>query len=226
MRSGVNCTRLKSQIERRGHGLDQQRLGHARHALEQHVAAHEQRGDQAGQRALLTDHDLARPRRARRGSALVGRDAAGSRRGVRINGHAGSPVVGHQRSGRGRAARRRRAPGRRPAPPARVSGSMPVRAATTSTMSSGGIPAGRSEAFGHAATHIGAQQVGRALRTLRLLQQLAHREHELGPGDVDGLWLERPAGPAGERGTRRRRRSRRTSWTIAEAHADPDDVGE
>ena len=59
IRSGVNCTRLKSSVERRGERLDQQRLGHARHPFEQHVAPHEQRGDQAGQRAVLADDDLA-----------------------------------------------------------------------------------------------------------------------------------------------------------------------
>ena len=50
---------LEVEVERLRQGLDQQGLGHARHALQQDVAAHQQRGDQAGQRALLADHDLA-----------------------------------------------------------------------------------------------------------------------------------------------------------------------
>ena len=47
------------EVERLGQGLDQQRLGHAGHALQQDVAPHQQRGDEAGQRAVLADHDLA-----------------------------------------------------------------------------------------------------------------------------------------------------------------------
>ena len=46
-------------VERGGEALRQQRLGHAGHALEQHVAVHEQCRDGAGEHALLADHHLA-----------------------------------------------------------------------------------------------------------------------------------------------------------------------
>jgi hypothetical protein len=48
----------------------------------------------------------------------------------------------------------------------------------------------QAEALGEAAAHVGSQEVGRVLRPLRLLEQLAHGEHELGPGDLDRLRLE------------------------------------
>ena len=47
------------EVEGRGQGLGEQRLGHPRHALEQHMAVDEQRGDEAGQRPLLADDHLA-----------------------------------------------------------------------------------------------------------------------------------------------------------------------
>jgi hypothetical protein len=46
-------------VERRGEALGEQRLGHARHAFQQHVAVDQQRGDGAGEYAFLPDHDLA-----------------------------------------------------------------------------------------------------------------------------------------------------------------------
>ena len=59
IRSGVNCTRLVSTDERRGEGAHQQRLGDAGHALHQHVAAAEQRDEQAGDGGVLADDGLA-----------------------------------------------------------------------------------------------------------------------------------------------------------------------
>jgi hypothetical protein len=49
---------LDVEVERGRQRLHHQRLGDARHALEQHVPAAEQRGHQARQRAVLADHDL------------------------------------------------------------------------------------------------------------------------------------------------------------------------
>ena len=46
-------------VERCGKALGQQCLGHTRHTLEQHVTVHEQRGDDAGEDAVLPDHHLA-----------------------------------------------------------------------------------------------------------------------------------------------------------------------
>ena len=66
------------EVERPGERLHEQRLGHAGHALEQHVAAHEQRGDEAGQRAVLADDDLA--------DLLADGEHGGPDRGVLVGG--------------------------------------------------------------------------------------------------------------------------------------------
>ena len=55
MRSGVNCTRLKRERQRLGHGVDHQRLGQAGHADEQGVAAGEDGGQDALDDLLLPD---------------------------------------------------------------------------------------------------------------------------------------------------------------------------
>ena len=58
-RSGVNCTRRNCPAEHLGQRLDGQRLGQAGHALEQHVAAGQQRDEQALEhRVLADDHPL------------------------------------------------------------------------------------------------------------------------------------------------------------------------
>ena len=55
----MNWTPRELEVEGGGDGLHEQRLGHAGHAFEQDVAAHEQRGDEAGEHAVLADDDLA-----------------------------------------------------------------------------------------------------------------------------------------------------------------------
>ena len=57
IRSGVNCSRLNSRSSARGQRPHQQRLGHAGHALEQDVAAAEQRHT-ARDSGVLADHHL------------------------------------------------------------------------------------------------------------------------------------------------------------------------
>ena len=59
MRSGVNCTRRVSSVQRGGERPDQQRLGHARHALEQHVPPAEQGDDQPRDDRVLAHDRLA-----------------------------------------------------------------------------------------------------------------------------------------------------------------------
>ena len=92
---------LEVEVEGGGERLDDQRLGHAGHALEQHVAAGQQRRDQAGQRAVLADDDLAH--------LVAHREDGGAR--VAASGAASTPAAGRgpgaRRSvgGRGRAAR-------------------------------------------------------------------------------------------------------------------------
>ena len=114
---------LELEVERGGHRLDEQRLGHAGHAFEQHVAAHEQRGDEARQRALLADDDLAdlvaQGEDRRRGRRLV------SRRPWRTSWRMVSS------SWQRRRAHARRGRARRRAPHATRSRSSPVRSATT-----------------------------------------------------------------------------------------------
>ena len=56
-RSGVNWMRRKRAAEHLGERLDGQRLGQAGHALEQHVAAGEQRDEQALEHRVLADDD-------------------------------------------------------------------------------------------------------------------------------------------------------------------------
>ena len=56
-RSGVNWTRLEGAAEHLRERLDGQRLGEAGHALEQHVAAGEQRDEQALEHRVLADDD-------------------------------------------------------------------------------------------------------------------------------------------------------------------------
>ena len=78
----MNWTRLVSRLERLAERAHQQRLRDAGHALEQHVAAGEQRDDQAGDGAVLADHGLADlGAHARRGAGAqpggVGRMAPG-----------------------------------------------------------------------------------------------------------------------------------------------------
>ena len=50
---------LEVEVERGGDRLHEQGLGDAGHAFEQHVAPHEQRGDEPRQGAVLPDDDLA-----------------------------------------------------------------------------------------------------------------------------------------------------------------------
>ncbi len=59
IRSGVNWMRLKRQVERLGQRADHERLGQARHAHEQGVAAAEDRHQQLVEHLLLADDDLA-----------------------------------------------------------------------------------------------------------------------------------------------------------------------
>ena len=56
-RSGVNCKPLEHAAERVGEGLDGQRLGQARDALEQHVPAGQQGDEQPLEHRLLADDD-------------------------------------------------------------------------------------------------------------------------------------------------------------------------
>ena len=56
--SGVNCTRRNSSPSARATAFATQRLRDARHALEQDVAAHEQRAEDPLDRPLLADGDL------------------------------------------------------------------------------------------------------------------------------------------------------------------------
>ena len=53
----MNWTRRKRAAEHLGERLDGQRLGEAGHALEQHVAAGEQRDEQALEHRVLADDD-------------------------------------------------------------------------------------------------------------------------------------------------------------------------
>ena len=48
---------LEFDVQRQGEGPDEQRLGRAGHALEQHVAAGEQANQHLARRGLLTQHD-------------------------------------------------------------------------------------------------------------------------------------------------------------------------
>ena len=76
---------LEVHVERRGDRLHQQGLRRAGHTLEQDVAPHEQRGHQAGQRALLAhDHlaDLLAQGEDRRPHVVVRRRARGAGRAV------------------------------------------------------------------------------------------------------------------------------------------------
>ena len=76
IRSGVNWTRLKSRSSAARERPDEQRLGDAGDALQQHVAAAEQRDDQAGHHGVLADDrlgDLAAQRRQRRTGLLARR---------------------------------------------------------------------------------------------------------------------------------------------------------
>ena len=57
--SGVNWMRRNDRLEDPRDGADQQRLGQARHADQQDVAAGEQPGQQLLDHALLADDDLA-----------------------------------------------------------------------------------------------------------------------------------------------------------------------
>ena len=61
--SGVNCARRNGQPERPRRRVREQRLRDARHALEQHVPADEERDEQAVDGLFLAEHDLRRPRR-------------------------------------------------------------------------------------------------------------------------------------------------------------------
>ena len=72
IRSGRELHALEPQVERSGQRLHHERLRHARDALEQHVAAHEQRGDEPGQHTLLADDDLADLRSRRASTAARG----------------------------------------------------------------------------------------------------------------------------------------------------------
>jgi hypothetical protein len=49
---------LDVEVHGRGQGLDDQRLGHPRDAFQEHVAARQQRGHEARQRAVLADDQL------------------------------------------------------------------------------------------------------------------------------------------------------------------------
>ncbi len=55
-RSGVNWMRLNVVCDRLGERAHGERLREARHALEQHVAAGEQRDEQALDHVVLADH--------------------------------------------------------------------------------------------------------------------------------------------------------------------------
>ena len=57
-RSGVNWMRLEPAAHRAGERLDRQRLGQAGHALDQQVAAREQRDQHALEEVVLADDDL------------------------------------------------------------------------------------------------------------------------------------------------------------------------
>ena len=120
---------LELEVERGGQRLHQQRLGHAGHALEQHVAADEQRGDEARQRALLADDDLAdlvahrqhgvarRRMHRRRRSAFCAGGRRARRGGVSLTDHAPRPAVTAAEGGPTCWAARETATGT-PAPPA------------------------------------------------------------------------------------------------------------
>ena len=117
MRSGVNCTRLVLDVERGGEAADEQRLGDARHALEQDVAAAEQGDEQPGDRGVLADDGLGHlgahgeqrragavgpsPRRRRRAGAGCRAPVGGRRPGRRPRGirAAGSARGGGRWSG-------------------------------------------------------------------------------------------------------------------------------
>ena len=71
----MNCTRLKRAAEHVGERAHGQRLGEARHAFEQHVAAGEQRDEDALEHGVLADDDaLALPERRLQCAAALGRD--------------------------------------------------------------------------------------------------------------------------------------------------------
>ena len=56
--SGVNCARRNGEPDRAGGRVREQRLRDAGHAFEQHVAAGEERDEQAVDGLLLAEHDL------------------------------------------------------------------------------------------------------------------------------------------------------------------------
>ena len=62
---GRELRAAEGQAERPGGRVREQRLRHARHALEQDVAAREERGQQAADDLVLAEDDLRRPRRER-----------------------------------------------------------------------------------------------------------------------------------------------------------------
>ena len=64
IRSGVNWTRLKRQVERLRDGLDHEGLGQAGHADEQGVAAGEDGGEDAVDHVVLADDPLGHLARA------------------------------------------------------------------------------------------------------------------------------------------------------------------
>ncbi len=108
MRSGVNCTRLKSRSRAAASALTSSVLAVPGTPSSSTWPSHEQRGDQARERALLADDDLAHlvAQREDRPSRIAGR--LGRERGLlRGQCHGGPPCGCGRCLGRGRAARPR-----------------------------------------------------------------------------------------------------------------------
>ena len=194
----MNCTRLKSRSSAAATALTSSVLAMPGTPFEQHVAADEQRGDEAGERALLADDDLA---------DLVA--------------HAQHGVAGRRCSAVA-IARRRSMLSRLWARVTSWRMASTVWARITSSSSLGGRRAGRrgahtvagdagagaaadvghvarravrrqAQPVGQGAAQVVAEQRGRVGPSPGPLEEAAHRGHQLGPRDLHGLVLEHGA---------------------------------
>ena len=211
---------LEVEVEGGGHRLDQQRLGRAGHALEQHVAAHEQGGDQARQRALLADHDLA-------DLVAQGQDraVAGSRAG-RVGVPVAQGAVPWRTSVRMRSMSRAQVEQLVLGADGDVGDGAGHLIAVGAAAGRGdlgdhvGRSAGRQpEALGQAAPQVGAQQAGRPVGVVGLLHAGCRPRRPARSRRSAPAGARAPAGPGGGPATRRRATKAMPSCSERQPHA-------